>query len=131
MLPNCASQSPYAGDGNLLGHHVKMLDVRNTQVLRRLARGSQEFFPIFIFDAGFQVFGNVSQPENKFLDFRELAEQEGAVFLGQYNFASNKYSLPYPSPFISLFFLSLPLLARLIHPSYKHEWLYYRCGYIQ
>ena len=86
MLPNCASQSPYAGDGNLLGHHVKMLDVRNTQVLRRLTRGSQHFFPIFIFYAGFQVFGNVSQPENKFLDFRELAEQEGAVFLGQYNF---------------------------------------------
>ena len=121
MLPNCASQSPYAGDGNLLGHHVKMLDVRNTEVLRRLARGSERFFPIFICDAGFQVFGNVSHPDEKFLDFRKLVEEEGAVFLGQYNFAWKKYpSPPYLSDIFSSIYLGEKLLYILVCLSLSH-----------
>ena len=83
MLPQCASQSPSSGDGNLLGHYIKMQDLQSSESMRRLARGSSRFFPVFILDAGFQVFGNVSHDPQKFLDFRQLCEEEGAVFLGE------------------------------------------------
>ena len=83
VLPQCASQSPASGDGNLLGHHLKMQDLNNTQALRNLAKGSNAFFPIFILDAGYQVFGNVTRTEANFLDFRTLCEEEGAIFLGK------------------------------------------------
>lgn len=84
MLPQCASQTPASGDGNLLGHHAKMQDLQDNTALRKLARGSEDFFPIFVLDAGFQVLGNVIRTDQIFLDFRTLVEEEGAIFLGEF-----------------------------------------------
>ena len=56
-MPNCASSSPSSGDGNLIGHHAKMQEKKDSEILRKLSRGSSKFFPIFNADTGFQVFG--------------------------------------------------------------------------
>ncbi len=56
-MPNCASQSPASGDGNLIGHQAKMQEKNEVEILRKLSRGSTKFFPIFNADTGFQVFG--------------------------------------------------------------------------
>ncbi len=56
-MPNCASQSPASGDGNLIGHHAKMQEKHDVEILRKLSKGSTKFFPIFNADTGFQVFG--------------------------------------------------------------------------
>ena len=68
----------------MLGHMARMQEVNGTEALRILARGSRDFFPVFIMDAGFQVFGNVTHLPENFQDFRNVVEEEGAVFLGKY-----------------------------------------------
>ena len=90
VLPPCASQSPAAGDGNLLGNFCKVQDERNTQALRKLARGSANYFAVFIVDAGYQIFGNVTRDSSNFLDFRDLCAEEGALLLGNSIFLSIK-----------------------------------------
>ena len=70
-----------------------MQDLRGTSALRTLARGSNELFTIFIMDAGFQVFGNVTHNDENYKDFRELADEEGAIFLGKYNVARRLASI--------------------------------------
>ena len=70
-----------------------MQDLQGTSSLRTLARGSNEFFTIFIMDAGFQVFGNVTHNDENYKDFRELADEEGAIFLGKYNVARRLASI--------------------------------------
>ena len=79
VVPPCASQSPASGDGNLLGNHVKVQDDRNATALRILARGSDNFFPVFVVDAGYQTFGNITRAPEEFLDFHEMATQENAI----------------------------------------------------
>ena len=52
ILPNCTSQSPAGGDGNLLGHHVRQQQANHKEALRKLAEGSADYFPIITIDAG-------------------------------------------------------------------------------
>ena len=82
IVPNCASESPASGDANLLGHLIKMQDDNSKEALRKLAKGTKDFFGIFIFDAGYQYSGNMKRPIDVFTDIREMLDAEGAVFLG-------------------------------------------------
>lgn len=82
VLPQCASQSPASGDGNLLGSLCRVQDDRNTTALRGLARGGDNFFVVFVVDAGCQTFGNLRRDSEYFLDFHDLAAEENAVVIG-------------------------------------------------
>ena len=93
LLPQCASQSPASGDGNLLGHLCRMQEVNGTEAIRKLAEGSVSFFPIFITDAGYQTFGNVRRDNENFMDFRTVVESAGAIFLGKVIFVNFLFDL--------------------------------------
>ena len=60
--------------------------MRNIQSLKKLAEGTDEFFPIFICDAGYQFFGTVRHSDENFVDFRDIVDEAGAVFLGKYTY---------------------------------------------
>ena len=62
----------------------KMQEKSGVEALRTLARGTDNYFPIFILDAGYQTFGNLRTSDDDFKDFREVVDEEGAVFLGMY-----------------------------------------------
>lgn len=83
LLPQCASQSPASGDGNLLGKYLKTQELTNHEALKILAEGTDRFFPIFICDAGYQIFGNITHTEDNWKDFREVVADAGAIFLGK------------------------------------------------
>ena len=85
ILPQCSSQSPASGDGNLIGTMVKMQDLTNQPALRRLARGTEKYFSVFVGDAGYQTLGNVTRTPDNFLDFRQMIKEEGGLFLGRQN----------------------------------------------
>ena len=82
LLPNCASQSPASGDGNLIGHHICMQRKNMKEAIQKLASGSERFFPIIIADQGYEVFGNIIKTPDNFLDLRDLITECGALFLG-------------------------------------------------
>ena len=48
--PIMASESPSAGDGNLIGNLVKMQERKDKEALRQLAAGTDKYFPVFICD---------------------------------------------------------------------------------
>jgi hypothetical protein len=83
VLPVCTSQSPASGDGNLLGHHCKMQQKNGTESFRRLAKGSKNHFCLITADTGYQIFGSIKRTENNFLDYRQILEEEGGLFLGK------------------------------------------------
>ena len=83
LLPQCASQSPASGDGNLLGHMCRMQEKNETESIKKLFKGSLSYFPIIITDAGYQTFGNVTRDNDNFLDFRSVVESSGGIFLGK------------------------------------------------
>ena len=70
-----------------------MQEQYENEALRKLAEGTDNFFPIFICDAGYQVFGNVTHNSDIFKDFRELVEEAGAVFLGKYTSINKPYKV--------------------------------------
>ena len=60
-----------------------MQQKNGTEVLRKFAKGSKKYFLLVVGDAAYQIFGNIKQTENNFLDFRTILEEEGAFFLGK------------------------------------------------
>ena len=125
ILPNCTSQSPAGGDGNLLGHHVRQQQANHKEALKKLAEGSADYFPIITIDAGknqiqlnyycfiisriyltchfdksisfiviefsgFEIFGNITRNEENFIDYRDVIEEAGAVWIGIFRHSSKK-----------------------------------------
>ncbi len=55
ISPCAASETPAAGDKNLIGSLIKNQELQNKEAIRKLARGSSKYFAIFVVDTGFQV----------------------------------------------------------------------------
>ena len=58
----------------------------------------------FIMDAGYQYFGNIRRDDANSLDFRQLVEEENAIFLGKSSFIVQHNGLTgFVDPFIGGF----------------------------
>ena len=49
-MPIMASESPSAGDGNLIGNLIRNQEKNDRKAIRQLAAGTDKYFPIFIGD---------------------------------------------------------------------------------
>ena len=51
-VPACASETPASGNGNLLGAHIRSQEANQEEAIKKIAKGSSKYFPVFIVDTG-------------------------------------------------------------------------------